>query len=127
MSTYIEIDYEEWLDKYRPIKNTFGDAPQDFETFGEDWETIKNTDPRYIWTWIDGGDYSLIVNGVGWVNRLVYYITEVPWEEGQEIQIDVYQPNECEQVGHEFEIVKRYDGKEYECCKYCGEDREDIE
>lgn len=127
ITSFTEMDFDSWVDKYRPIKDKFEDGPRQFETYGADWDIIRNTDPRYIWTWIDGGDYSLIINGVGLVNRLVYYITEVPWEDGQVIQIDMYQPDECEEAGHVFEKVERYDGKEYDCCKYCGEDREAIE
>ena len=126
MSTYTEINFEGWVDKYRPILDQHGDI-RTFETFGEDLDIVSNTDPRYVWTWADGGDYSVIYNGTGFVNRLVYYITEIPWEDGESIEIDMYQPDECEQAGHEFEKIERYDGKEYDCCKYCGEDREDIE
>lgn len=123
---FVQMDYEDWIDKYKPITDKFGSV-RSFETFGEDFEAVKKAGPTYVWTWLDGGDYSIICNGIGWVNRLVYYICEVPWAEGEEIQIDVYQPDDCEESGHEFETVERYDGKEYDCCKYCGEDREAIE
>ena len=86
-TTYTEIDYEVWMEKYRPIKNKFEDGPRNFETFGEDWEIVKNTDPRYVWTWVDSGDDSAIVSGIAWVNRLVYHITEIPWEENEEIEV----------------------------------------
>jgi hypothetical protein len=125
--TFVEMDYEEWIEKYKPIKNDFEDGPRNYETYGEDFEAVKKAGPRYVWTWLDGGDYSIICNGIGWVNRLVYHICEVPWEEGKEIQIDMYQPDDCEESGHEFEMIKRYDGKEYDCCKHCGEDRESVE
>lgn len=82
-----EITYDFWRAKYKPIKNKFSNDPDEiqFETYGEEWEFVKEQDPRYVWTWIDGDFTSLIVAGVGFVNRLVYYVCEVPWTDENEV------------------------------------------
>lgn len=71
-----------WVDKYKPIKNTI--VPTNdvmFETYGDEWEFIKSQDPRYVWTNVQGDMSDIIVAGVAYVNRLSYYVTEVPWED----------------------------------------------
>jgi hypothetical protein len=127
----MEIKYDEWFDKYKPIKNQFnshaGFEGTMFETFGEELEFLNHVDPDTIWTWTDGGDYSVISNGFHFVNRMGYFITEESYDPDEDIEIDIYEPDECEKSGHEFETVERYDGKEYECCKHCGEDKEFLD
>jgi hypothetical protein len=51
-----------------------------FETYGEEVEFVIKQDPKHIWTWIQGDMSDLIVAGYHYVNRLGYYITELPWE-----------------------------------------------
>ncbi len=50
------------------------------ESFGKDLETVKNHDPAYVWTVIDGesGSFQWIIAGAHHVNRVCYLITEVP-------------------------------------------------
>jgi hypothetical protein len=82
-STYQEYQgWDEWATKFKPKSNHFNNHAYDFmyETYGEEWDYIKSLDPRYVWTYVDGEMSSLIVAGVAWVNRLGYYVTEVPWE-----------------------------------------------
>lgn len=85
----IPDSFDAWEEKYKPIPNTIN--PNDsntFETFGTDLEFLKTQEVHHIWTEIQGDDGNLyIVNGIHWVNRLVYYVTEIPWEEGDEIEI----------------------------------------
>ena len=121
----MELTFDEWVETYKPISLHDGSL-RIFETYGEDYEIVKTVDNNHLWTWSDGGDYSVITNGYSFVNRLHYYISTVPWKD-EHIQIDMYEPDECEQSGHEYETVERYDGKEYECCKHCGEDKEYLE
>jgi len=80
---YVEYEgFSAWEEKFKPIKNHFRNDPDEtmFETYGEEWEFIKSQDPRYVWTNIQGDYSDLIVAGVAYVNRLHYYITEIPWE-----------------------------------------------
>jgi hypothetical protein len=123
----MELTFDQWVDTYKPIETKHGDLRM-FETYGEDLEIVKAVDNNQLWTWTDGGDYSVITNGFSFVNRLNYYISTVPWKgDAGDIVIDMYEPDECEKDGHQYETVERYDGKEYECCKHCGEDQSYLE
>lgn len=71
-----------WAEKYKPIKNHFRSYDEFmFETYGDDVEFVQNYDPRYVWTNVQGDMSDLIVAGYAYVNRLCYYITEIPWED----------------------------------------------
>lgn len=74
--------FMEWSDKFKPIPNHFRNDPDEemFETYGEEVDFVVKYDPKHIWTWIQGDMSDLIVAGYHYVNRLGYYITEVPWE-----------------------------------------------
>ena len=83
------LDWEDqlnaWDEKYKPIKNHITNNGDDkFETYGEELEyvrTINETDPDRIWTLIEGDSGDLwITNGYHFVNRLNYFITEVPYK-----------------------------------------------
>lgn len=123
-----ELTYEEWLDTYKPILNTHENVSwvKSFETFGEDLDKVLEVDPSYVWTWVDGGDYSGYSAGVHYVNRLAYFICEVPWTDDN-LYVDIYEPDECEKSSHSYVMVERYDGNHYECCEYCGEDKAYLE
>jgi hypothetical protein len=75
--------WDEWAEKFKPIKNHFSKDPDEimFETYGEEVEFVANYDNKYVWTNIQGDMSDLIVAGYHYVNRLGYYITEVPWED----------------------------------------------
>jgi hypothetical protein len=47
------------------------------ETFGKDFDLVRNFDPSYVWTVVDGenGD-QWITPGVRHINRVCYLITE---------------------------------------------------
>ena len=70
--------YEEWEEKYKPITNPLTKDTQIFETYGEEYEFIKKTDPMKIWTLVDGDIGTFIVDGWHYVNRIGYFVTEVP-------------------------------------------------
>jgi hypothetical protein len=74
--------WQKWEDKFKPTKNHFHSDPDEtmFETYGEEVEFVTKADNKYVWTWIQGDMSDLIVAGYHYVNRLGYYITEVPWE-----------------------------------------------
>jgi hypothetical protein len=81
----IILDWSQWTDQYKPIKNHFSNDPdyEMFETYGEELEFVMAQDPRNIWTYMDADGGSLIVEGYHLVNRLGYYITEKPWSENE--------------------------------------------
>jgi hypothetical protein len=97
-----EQELEAWEAKYKPIKNQFaqpqgefGDefVEDKFETYGDDLEFVRSVcdaDPRRVWTLVDGDDGNLyIVDGYHLVNRINYFVTEVPFE-GKFMEVPYY-------------------------------------
>jgi hypothetical protein len=136
--TFIEMDFDEWCDVYKPIQNhidtnaSFDGAM--FETYGDEVAFVKEQDGSYIWTYGDGDDGgSYLWNGWHFVNRIGYFITEVPWPADTTIQIKVSSYwYYCEGCGAEIEDdgqlinEKFYD---FECCPECAtpEQLEEVE
>jgi hypothetical protein len=129
MDNFIEMDFDEWFDVYKPIQNhidtnaSFDGAM--FETYGEEVAFVKEQDGSYIWTYGDGDDGgSYVWNGWSFVNRIGYFITEVPCPADTTIQIKVSSYwYYCEGCGAEIEDdgqlinEKFYD---FECCPKCA-------
>jgi hypothetical protein len=94
MDTFIEMDFDEWCATYKPIPNNIvEDSSFDgtmFETYGDEVAFVKKADPAYIWMYGDGDDGgSYIWNGWHIVNRIGYFITEVPCPADTTIQVKV--------------------------------------
>jgi hypothetical protein len=81
--TFLDMNYKEWEAKYKPI------ASEDGSWFHDDAEKLKTFDPKQIWTWVSEGDSDWIYNGYRWINRLSYLVTEVAWQEGEDICVVV--------------------------------------
>jgi len=109
MDNFIEMDFDAWCDTYKPINNHIDtNASFDgtmFETYGAEYEFVKAQEENRIWMYGDGDDGgSYIWSGWGFVNRIGYFITEIPFPENTTIQVKVsaywfY----CEGCGAEFE------------------------
>jgi len=93
---------EEWEATYKPIKNHIdtnasfqsegGDGIM-FETYGDEVAFVKKQDPACIWTYGDGDDGGgYIWSGWMFINRIGYFITEVPCPEDTTIQILIDEP-----------------------------------
>lgn len=103
MDNFIELTFDEWLDTYKPITNhldsnaSFQNEDGSgimFETYGEEVDFVKSMNPNKIWMYgsgDDGGTY--IWSGWGFVNRLGYFITDVPFPENTMIQVLVAEPD----------------------------------
>ena len=84
------------------IKNRFNGEelfPDDkFETYGAELEFVRAQDPRNIWTLVDGDDGNLyIVSGYHLVNRINYFVTEVPYEgDGMDVPYYIFDEEETE-------------------------------
>jgi hypothetical protein len=115
------LGYSAWADKYKPIANKFSKQPDDiiFETYGEEVEFVRNYDPKYVWTNVQGDECDLIVAGYAYVNRLSYYITEIPWE-NEEDYVLISVENECECYSDEEDVlIKRNDNWGDPDCEKC--------
>jgi hypothetical protein len=88
-----EKELDAWEAKYKPIKNHLDNDNDKFETYGEELDYVRSvydTDPRRVWTLIDGDDGNLyIVDGYHLVNRINYFVTEKPFE-GQFLEVPYY-------------------------------------
>jgi hypothetical protein len=131
MNNFIEMDYDEWLETYKPILNHIDtNASFDgmmFETYGDEVEFVKSQSPDKIWMYGDGDDGgSFIWAGWGFVNRIGYFITEVPCPPDTDIQIRVsFNWFYCENCSAEFEdpdntIRDAFDEADLQKCPQCA-------
>jgi hypothetical protein len=131
MNTFIEMDYDVWLETYRPILNHIDtNASFDgmmFETYDDEVEFVKSQSPDKIWMYGDGDDGgSFIWSGWGFVNRLGYFITEVPCPPDTTIQILIsHNWFYCENCHAEFEdpdnlIRDKFDEYDLQKCPQCA-------
>lgn len=86
--------YYTWMKKYKPVidehfhQDGWEDIAQEFETDGKDVEFLNTQNPLCIWTEIDvGTSKNRIVSGARLVNRVAYYLTEIPFKEGEHIVV----------------------------------------
>ena len=89
--------WDEWAKKFKPIKNHLSKDPDEkmYETYGEEVEFVQKADNRYIWTYLQGDESDLVCAGYHYVNRLGYYISEIPWENEDDYALLSVQ-EECE-------------------------------
>lgn len=96
-----ELKWDEWVEKYKPIKNHITkypnkDADYDmFETYGDEQDYVYSLDEKLVWTEVQGDCSMLLLAGRHFVNRLNYYVCEIPWETGNE-QVLISVEVECE-------------------------------
>lgn len=69
------------IEDFKPINNKFRPEEQMFETFGKELEWVKDQPENKVWTLMDDDDGNLVITtGFHVVNRVGYYVTEIPWE-----------------------------------------------
>ena len=97
--SFIELTEDEWFNTYKPIKNhletnsSFDDHM--FETYGSEVEFVKSQDNDKIWMLGDGDDGGMYIwSGWGFVNRIGYFVTEVPFPDN--IIRDAFQEEDLE-------------------------------
>jgi hypothetical protein len=95
----IKMNYESWIETYKPVANSIVEgAPYSgtmFETYGAEFEQVKATAAEHIWTLRDADGETYITAGFGWVNRLGYFITSVPWGSGND-SVQLSEEDYCE-------------------------------
>ncbi len=94
-NTTVEINDDEFWDKFKPIKNLIDtNASYDgcmFETFGAELDFVKaqhENNPLTVWTIQDCDGKLIIGEGYHFVNRMGYLITSVPAEENTQYIIN---------------------------------------
>lgn len=85
----IRIDEIEFAETYRPILAADGHWRDFF--WKDDPECLaalaEAAPERRVWTLVDIGGFTLVTAGRHFVNRLEYYVTEVPAPEGEELEV----------------------------------------
>lgn len=72
-------DYTTFTEKYHPHEKKGWFCLRLYETFGEDLQTIRETNSNNVWTLVDGDNGKLyIIQGYHLVNRVNYLITDIP-------------------------------------------------
>ena len=128
---FIEMTEDEWIATYKPIKNHIDTNAsfngEMFETYGKEVEFVKQQNPNTIWMYGDGDDGGGYVwSGWGFVNRIGYFITEVPFPDNTTIQIQLTIPFYfCENCESELEdpdnlIRDAFDEHDLEKCPNCA-------
>jgi hypothetical protein len=115
--------WSEWADKFKPKTNHFGNNESDrmYETYGEEWEYIKSLDPKYVWTFLSGDMCDVMVAGIAFVNRLGYYVCEVPWEDDMDsVLLSVEEECECYNEDGYDDNDGEYGKRGCENCEGCG-------
>lgn len=95
----ITLTVDEWEDTFHPVSNTISDNPAwtdgtgngiMFETYGQEHEFVCSHNlARKVWTYIDGDGGTYITNGYSFVNRIGYFVCDVPYENEKNYQIKV--------------------------------------
>lgn len=85
-----DMTFNEWCEKFKPFKKygvtDGGDI--EFDTHGDDYAYVCAMDNHYVWTRVTGDDgMEYIVEGKHFINREVYYITSLPWTDGDSYEI----------------------------------------
>jgi len=102
MSTITNLTFDEWEKKFQPVVNflttdaSFADEDGRgimFETYGIENLFVQNhIHLNKVWTWVDGDVGTYIMNGYHLVNRIGYFVTEIPYDASNtyDILVDTY-------------------------------------
>lgn len=103
MSQNVELcllSWEQFVDRFKPIKNPYTDSDAHdgtmFETFGKELEFVKKQPNEKVWTFLAEDDVTWISEGYHFVNRIGYFVTEVPAAPGAVYEIDFQRDEELE-------------------------------
>ena len=122
----VEIQgWNAFLEKYKPEYNHINGNTDEynhaFETYGAEVEYVKSKPNNHIWTRVQGDMSDLIVTGYHLVNRLEYYVTEVPWtNEDEYVLLSVEQECECYSEDEDVMETRNYDYGDPSCTKCEG-------
>ena len=90
-----DMSNEQWFNTYQPMTNCITNDGEAYETYGDEEDYVRQQDVHNVWTEIDGDNGVYIVNGMAYVNRIQYYITNKPWNDGEDFCITVCEYVDC--------------------------------
>jgi hypothetical protein len=110
----------EWEATYKPTlnpNNIWGGDYSAFETYSPEVDFVWSKPDNLIWTEIDGDEGSYIIAGKHLVNRLQYFVCEVPWEDENLMAVISVEKEcgECKGTGEQS-----LGENEVEDCDVCG-------
>ena len=84
-----------WYLRFKPQLNhlddnaaiDLGDGPISFETHSEELAFVRSVDAARVWTLLD--DCDTIVSGYCLVNRMNYFVCEVPVPDGEDYWLEL--------------------------------------
>lgn len=87
---HVALDFDDWHDVFKPIEHTGPGAGSgiNWETYGEDHEHVQliaTEMPGRVWTFYDDGE--TVTDGMHFVNRLAYHITERALADGVHVTV----------------------------------------
>jgi hypothetical protein len=50
---------------------------------------VRRTSGLLVWTYVDGKTNPVIINGYHLVNRIGYFVCQVPWEDQYDIEVSI--------------------------------------
>jgi len=96
---FIELTEDEFDDRYPLVPNHLnpnaswgsGDGPGClFETYGMEFDFIRQQDTRTVWTIVDGDDGDMyVVSALHFVNRIGYLISTVVIPDNVTVQVHI--------------------------------------
>jgi len=91
MTDLKQMTEDEWSIKYKPVENHLLEhkGTQMFETYGKELNHVVSTctkTPNTVWTLLDCDGTLIISPGFWRINRLGYFITEVP-HQNEDIEV----------------------------------------
>lgn len=85
---------DEWWSIYQPKTNHIDDNASwtgtMYETYGAEVDFVESTLENFVWTLVEVDGKGILVNGYSYVNRLGYFVCEVPWIDNHFYEIRVY-------------------------------------
>jgi len=115
---FVEITWDEWVERFKPVKNHITKYPDDhaeydsFETYGAEQEFVATKiEDRLVWTMGDGDMCTYLSNGYHYINRINYYVCTVPYEENVDYQIIVSTELECSCYSEDEDVMESRNGE----------------
>ena len=109
----IQMSYEEWFEKFKPVKNHLDDnASYDgcmYETFGAEVAHVRERELSKIWTLIDLDGREYVSEGYHHVNRMGYFITEVAYDLDHFYNVPVLDDAEYAEIEAQYEELNKDD------------------
>ena len=118
--------YAKWVETFKPITNSLRKYEDTaFETYGEEVEFVQAQEPNKIWTEVDGEGGCYITSGYHFINRVQYYITEIPWED-EDTEVPTWAYRQCDCMERVVDGILEYCDDPDPNCKECEEGNIDI-